>query len=119
MPASSACSVTGATTVQNLAYAQRFLPWRRFSFSTRAEFVEAIEAGGVAAMEVLPATFRALGLYTARSLPFDGVEYELVEHRATAEQRRIFTMLMPALSPSANHPMRLRRRPTSPARPGG
>ena len=46
---------TGATTVHNLAYAQRLGLWggADFPFATRAEFVEAIEAGGVAAMEVL------------------------------------------------------------------
>jgi predicted RNA methylase len=47
-------SATGATTVHNLAYAQRLGLWggEDFPFATRAEFVEAIEAGGVAAMEV-------------------------------------------------------------------
>jgi len=39
-----------------------------FPFATRAEFVTAIEDGGVAAMEVLARDLRALGLYTARSL---------------------------------------------------
>ena len=77
-------SATGATTVHNLAYAQRLGLWggEDFPFATRAEFVEAIEAGGVAAMEVLARDLRALGLYTARSLSYDGVEYELVEHQA-------------------------------------
>lgn len=85
-------SATGATTVHNLAYAQRLGLWggEDFPFSTRAEFVEAIEAGGVAAMEVLARDLRALGLYTARSLSFDGVEYELVEHALTPEQTRIY-----------------------------
>ncbi|MCH4540525.1 strawberry notch-like NTP hydrolase domain-containing protein [Ochrobactrum sp. A-1] len=85
-------SATGATTVHNLAYAQRLGLWggEDFPFSTRAEFVEAIEAGGVAAMEVLARDLRALGLYTARSLSFDGVEYELVEHSLTPEQTRIY-----------------------------
>jgi len=85
-------SATGATTVHNLAYAQRLGLWGSddFPFSTRAEFVEAIEAGGVAAMEVLARDLRALGLYTSRSLSFDGVEYELVEHALTPEQTRIY-----------------------------
>ncbi len=53
-------SATGATTVHNLAYAQRLGLWggEDFPFATRAEFVEAIEDGGVAAMEVLAATSR-------------------------------------------------------------
>ena len=85
-------SATGATTVHNLAYAQRLGLWggEHFPFSTRAEFVEAIEAGGVAAMEVLARDLRALGLYTARSLSFTGVEYELLEHELTLEQVRIY-----------------------------
>src|SRR5208282_5979701 len=39
-------SATGATTVENLAYAQRLGLWggEDFPFATRAEFVEAIEA---------------------------------------------------------------------------
>jgi hypothetical protein len=85
-------SATGATTVHNLAYAQRLGLWggEDFPFSTRAEFVEAIEDGGVAAMEVLARDLRSLGLYTARSLSYDGVEYELVEHQLTAEQTGIY-----------------------------
>ncbi|WP_290688407.1 MULTISPECIES: strawberry notch-like NTP hydrolase domain-containing protein [unclassified Haematobacter] len=85
-------SATGATTMHNLAYAQRLGLWggADFPFATRAEFVEAIEAGGVAAMEVLARDLRSLGLYTARSLSYDGVEYELIEHQLTAEQRRVY-----------------------------
>ena len=85
-------SATGATTVHNLAYAQRLGLWggEDFPFSTRAEFVEAIEDGGVAAMEVLARDLRSLGLYTARSLSYDGVEYELLEHQLTPEQTRIY-----------------------------
>ncbi|MGO3929916.1 strawberry notch family protein [Rhodopseudomonas pseudopalustris] len=93
-------SATGATTVHNLAYAQRLGLWggEDFPFATRAEFVAAIEAGGVAAMEVLARDLRALGLYTARSLSYDGVEYELIEHALTDEQRRIYDAYAGAFS---------------------
>ena len=85
-------SATGATTVQNLAYAQRLGLWggEDFPFATRGEFVTAIENGGVAAMEVLARDLKALGLYAARSLSFDGVEYDMLEHRLTCEQVRIY-----------------------------
>ena len=98
-------SATGATTVHNLAYAQRLGLWggEDFPFVTRAEFVEAIEAGGVAAMEVLARDLRALGLYTSRSLSYDGVEYELVEHALTDEQRRIYDAYAMAFSVIHNH----------------
>jgi len=85
-------SATGATAVHNLAYAQRLGLWggADFPFATRAEFVQAIEAGGVAAMEVLARDLKALGLYASRSLSYEGVEYELIEHALTPEQTRIY-----------------------------
>ncbi|WP_156146812.1 strawberry notch family protein [Brevundimonas sp. KM4] len=98
-------SATGATTVHNLAYAQRLGLWggEDFPFATRAEFVEAIEDGGVAAMEVLARDLRALGLYTARSLSYDGVEYELIEHALSDEQRRIYDAYASAFTVIHNH----------------
>jgi hypothetical protein len=85
-------SATGAISVHNLAYAQRLGLWggEDFPFATRAEFVQAIEAGGVAAMEVLARDLRSLGLYTARSLSYDGVEYEMLVHALSPEQRSIY-----------------------------
>ena len=85
-------SATGATTVENLAYAQRLGLWggTDFPFDKRTDFVAAIEAGGVAAMEVLARDLKALGLYAARSLSYEGVEYELIEHQLTPDQVRIY-----------------------------
>jgi predicted RNA methylase len=85
-------SATGATTVQNLAYAARLGLWGTgdFPFATRADFVASMEKGGVAAMEVLARDLKALGLYAARSLSFEGIEYDIVEHKLTAEQIRIY-----------------------------
>lgn len=85
-------SATGATTVENLAYAQRLGLWggADFPFDKRTDFVAAIEAGGVAAMEVLARDLKALGLYAARSLSYEGVEYEMIEHELTADQVRIY-----------------------------
>ncbi|HEY7644050.1 MAG TPA: strawberry notch family protein, partial [Hyphomicrobiales bacterium] len=85
-------SATGATDVRNLAYAERLGLWggADFPFANRAEFIEAVEAGGVAAMEILARDMKALGLYTARSLSYDGVEIEIVEHTLTAAQIEIY-----------------------------
>lgn len=85
-------SATGATDVRNLAYAERLGLWggEDFPFANRSEFVQAIEAGGVAAMEVMSRDVKALGLYTARSLSYDGVEVEIVEHTLTPEQVAIY-----------------------------
>ncbi len=85
-------SATGATSVHNLAYAQR-LGLRGssdFPFANRADFVTAVEAGGIAAMEVLARDLKTLGLYIARSLSYEGVEVEIVEHALTKDQVRIY-----------------------------
>jgi hypothetical protein len=98
-------SATGATTVHNVAYAQRLGLWggEDFPFANRAEFIEAVENGGVAAMEVLARDLRSLGLYTARSLSYDGIEYELVEHQLTPEQTRIYDAYAGAFAIIHNH----------------
>ena len=85
-------SATGATTVPGLAYAGRLGFWAagETPFETRVEFVTAMEAGGVAAMEVVARDLKALGLYQARALSYDGVEVETLEHPLTPEQRRIY-----------------------------
>ncbi|MXY38884.1 MAG: methylase [Rhodospirillaceae bacterium] len=85
-------SATGATTLPGLAYAGRLGLWAagETPFETRTEFVSAMEAGGVAAMEVVARDLKALGLYQARALAYDGVEVDILEHPLTPEQRRIY-----------------------------
>ncbi len=107
-------SATGATTVENLAYAQRLGLWGADAgaeasdsaaeragetlahgdaaapFASRTQFVAAMQQGGIAAMEVLARDLKALGLYASRSLSYEGVEVEMLEHRLTAEQVRIY-----------------------------
>ena len=85
-------SATGATTVPGLAYARRLGLWAsgETPFETRTAFVAAMEAGGVAAMEVVARDLKALGLYQARALSYDGVEVEILEHPLSDEQRRIY-----------------------------
>ncbi|MBD2682942.1 MULTISPECIES: strawberry notch family protein [Nostoc] len=85
-------SATGATKVSNLSYANRLGLWHSgdFPFSSREDFVESIEVGGIAAMEVVARDLKALGLYLARSLSFDGVEYEMLEIELTPTQERIY-----------------------------
>ena len=84
-------SATGATTVPGLAYARRLGLWGSADtggetpFEQRTDFVTAMEAGGVAAMEVVARDLKALGLYQARALSYDGVEVEPLEHPLTPE----------------------------------
>jgi predicted RNA methylase len=85
-------SATGATVVGNLAYASRLGLWGTgdFPFVTRAEFVAAMEAGGIAAIEMISRDLKALGLYLARSLSYAGVEYEMLVHELTPAQVAIY-----------------------------
>ncbi|MET3616022.1 putative RNA methylase [Rhizobium aquaticum] len=85
-------SATGASEVESLSYAERLGLWGStdFPFSTRSEFIAAIEDGGVATMEVLARDLKAMGLYASRSLSFEGVEYDILEHELTEEQVRIY-----------------------------
>jgi len=84
-------SATGASDVNNLAYAMRLGLWGpETAFPDRAGFVAAIRDGGIAAMELVARDLKALGLYTARALSFAGVEYDVLEHALTAEQIAIY-----------------------------
>ena len=85
-------SATGATTVTGLAYAVRLGLWGagETPFESRGDFVSAMEAGGVAAMEVVARDLKALGLYQARALSYEGIEVDILEHPLTPEQRRIY-----------------------------
>jgi P-loop containing NTP hydrolase pore-1 len=82
-------SATGATTVTNLAYAERLGLWNSTysSFTGREQFLAQIEAGGIAAAEVLARDLKALGLYLSRSLSYVGVEYQTLEHELTPNSR--------------------------------
>lgn len=98
-------SATGASEVESLAYAERLGLWGSsdFPFPTRSEFIAAIEDGGVAAMEVLARDLKAMGLYASRSLSFERVEYEILEHELTDEQVRIYDSYAEAFQVIHNH----------------
>lgn len=85
-------SATGATTINNLAYAQRLGLGMsgEFPFASQADFVAEMEKGGIAALEVVSRDLKALGLYTARSLSYEGVEYDILEHELTQGQIAIY-----------------------------
>ena len=85
-------SATGATEVSNFAYASRLGLWATgdFPFANQPAFVSSMEAGGIAAMEIISRDLKALGLYLARSLSFEGVEYDMLVHELTPAQRGIY-----------------------------
>ncbi|WP_121120127.1 strawberry notch-like NTP hydrolase domain-containing protein [Croceibacterium ferulae] len=84
-------SATGASDVNDLAYAVRLPLWGPgTSFENREAFISEIRAGGIAAMELVSRDLKAMGLYQARGLSFAGVEYEILKHELTSDQIAIY-----------------------------
>jgi hypothetical protein len=84
-------SATGASDVNNLAYATRLGLWGpETAFANREAFVADIRDGGIAAMELVARDLKSLGLYTARALSFAGVEYEILEHCLSEDQIAVY-----------------------------
>ncbi|WP_413818576.1 strawberry notch-like NTP hydrolase domain-containing protein, partial [Sphingobium sp.] len=68
-------SATGASDVNNLAYAVRLGLWGPgTAFANREQFISEIRDGGIAAMELVARDLKASGLYLARALSFAGIE---------------------------------------------
>ncbi|MBC2653565.1 strawberry notch family protein [Novosphingobium aerophilum] len=84
-------SATGASDVNNLAYAVRLGLWGPgTAFATREQFISEIRDGGIAAMELVARDLKASGLYLARALSFAGIEYDILRHDLTAEQIAVY-----------------------------
>ena len=87
-------SATGATEVNNLGYTSRLGLWGEgTAFATVRDFTNKIVQGGVAAMELISRDMKALGMYIARSLSFDGVTYERLDHELTPLQTDVYNEL--------------------------
>ena len=84
-------SATGASDVNNLAYAVRLGLWGPgTSFADREQFITEIRDGGIAAMELVARDLKASGLYLSRALSFAGIEYDILKHDLSIEQIEIY-----------------------------
>ena len=90
-------SATGATTVENLAYANRLGLWGAGTpFASVKNFVAEMVAGGLATMELVARDMKQMGAYMARSLSFDGVSYGRLEHELSPLQTDIYNRMAEA-----------------------
>ena len=90
-------SATGATEVSNLSYATRLGLWGAgTAFPSAEHFINSIHSGGLAAMELVSRDMKQMGAYMARSLSFDGVTYDRVEHKLDQYQHEIYNELAKA-----------------------
>ena len=85
-------SATGASSLEGFSYATRLGLWgsQDSAFDSRSKFIASMTAGGVAAMEVVARDAKSLGLYGSRSLSYQGVEVDILEHTLTDAQRAIY-----------------------------
>ena len=85
-------SATGATKIESLAYASRLGLWgsKNTPFTCRENFIADITKGGIAALEILARDLKALGLYQARTMSYEGVEIETIEHQLTEQQEKTY-----------------------------
>ena len=75
-------SATGATVPRNMGYMQRLGLWGPGSpFASFINFLQAMQQGGIGAMEMLSRDLKAIGAYISRSISYAGVEYETVTHQ--------------------------------------
>ncbi|MBP8286048.1 MAG: strawberry notch family protein, partial [Rhodoferax sp.] len=87
-------SATGATTVDNLAYASRLGLWGAGTpFPNVRSFVSEMQAGGLATMELVARDMKQMGVYMARSLSFDGVTYGRIDHELTDLQADAYNVM--------------------------
>lgn len=92
-------SATGASDINNLAYAVRLGLWGPgTAFANREKFITEIREGGIAAMELVARDLKASGLYLSRALSFSGVEYDILQHDLTVDQIAIYDQYSEAWS---------------------
>ncbi|KAL6843730.1 hypothetical protein ACP4OV_026301 [Aristida adscensionis] len=80
------CSATGASEPRNLGYMVRLGLWGDgTSFQNFAQFLGALEKGGVGALELVAMDMKARGMYVCRTLSYKGADFDIVE--APLEER--------------------------------
>nr|POF20447.1 protein forgetter 1 [Quercus suber] len=74
------CSATGASEPRNMGYMVRLGLWGAgTSFIDFRDFLNALEKGGVGALELVAMDMKARGMYVCRTLSYKGAEFEVVE----------------------------------------
>ncbi len=86
-------SATAATEVHNLAYCANRLGLCGegvSAFPSTDVFVQKIRSGGMLAMELVAKDMKALGLYMASNLSYNGTSFDLMVHELTDQQRQMY-----------------------------
>jgi hypothetical protein len=87
-------SATGATDVSGYAYLERLGLWGKgTAFNDVNDFIAKISDGGLAAMELVARDMKAMGVYMARSISYDDVKYDTLQHDLSPMQIEIYNTL--------------------------
>jgi diguanylate cyclase (GGDEF)-like protein len=74
-------SATGATLAHNMGYMNRLGLWGQgTAFADFDAFMNAMNAGGLGAMEMLSRDLKSLGSFISRQISYRGVNYDYVNH---------------------------------------
>ena len=89
------CSATGVSSLKQMAYAVRLGLWGPgTSFGSFENFRASLEKGGVGAMEMLALEMKQHGCFVARTLSWDGAEFESIETKLLKEQEEVYDKAM-------------------------
>lgn len=84
-------SATGATEIDNFAYISRLGLWGpRTAFESASDFTYQIGASGISALELVSRDMKAQGLYLARSISYEDVQYDTLKHDLSKGQRAMY-----------------------------
>ena len=87
-------SATGATKIEDYGYLDRLGLWGKgTAFNDVNDFISKISDGGLAAMELVARDMKAMGVYMARSISYDDVKYDTVQHDLTPMQTEIYNTM--------------------------
>ncbi|MDD6316799.1 MAG: strawberry notch family protein [Clostridia bacterium] len=97
-------SATGATDISEYAYLERLGLWGKgTAFATAEDFISKISAGGLAAMELVARDMKSMGVYMARSISYDDVTYDTLQHELTPMQTEIYNTMSRAWQTVLQH----------------
>lgn len=87
-------SATGATDISQYAYLERLGLWGKgTAFNDVRDFISKIADGGLAAMELVARDMKAMGVYMARSISYDDVKYDTLQHNLSPMQTEIYNTM--------------------------
>jgi len=89
------CSATGVSDLKQLGYAVRLGLWGPgTNFITFDDFRASLEKRGVGAMELLALEMKQAGCFVARTLSWDGAEFQSIKVKLSPEQVEVYDRSM-------------------------